>query len=308
MGAWEVVDLPEWETAIPYQIVFKEKLDGEGKIKTYWVWIVTGGHKQVEGKSYSEMFAAAAKLPLIRVVLGHAAHQDWEINHVNIKSAYLNAPLKEKVFMKPPPGVLKLNQQNKVCPLLKGLYGLHQAGRGWYKEMSGVFIKKLVFKKSAVDHSIFYRKLGDEHTIVVVAMDNMAITLKHNEDVEKLKNELHQHWKFSNLGELKWYLGFHVQCDWAKWTILINQKVYIEAMVDRFKLSLAKLVLAPMDLGAKYSKDQCPSTPMQMAKMCGIPYMEGIGSILWPVMILQPDCAFTISMLVQFMQNPAQTH
>ena len=35
MGAWEVVDLPKGEKVIPYQIVFKEKLDGEGKIQTY---------------------------------------------------------------------------------------------------------------------------------------------------------------------------------------------------------------------------------------------------------------------------------
>ena len=169
-----------------------------------------GGHKQVEGKSYNETFTAADKSPLIRVVLGNAAHQDWEIKHVDVKSAYFNTPLKEKVFMKLPPGVLKPNQQNKVCQLLKGLYGLHQAGRGWYKEMSGVFVNKLGFKKSAVDHSIFYRKSGDEHTILAVATDNMAITSKRKEDVEKLKEELGQHWKILDLGELKWYLGFRV--------------------------------------------------------------------------------------------------
>ena len=65
--------------------------------------------------------------------------------------------------MKAPPGILKLNQQNKVCRLLKGLYGLHQAGRGWYQEMSGVF-KKLGFKKSAVNH--LYFTIGMEMNIL----------------------------------------------------------------------------------------------------------------------------------------------
>ena len=37
MGTWEIVDQPEGEKAIPYQIVFKEKLDGEGNIETYRV-------------------------------------------------------------------------------------------------------------------------------------------------------------------------------------------------------------------------------------------------------------------------------
>ena len=63
--------------------------------------------------------------------------------------------------------------------MLKGLYGLHQVGRGWYKEMSGVFVNKLGFKKSAVDHSVFYCRSRDKHTMVAVAMDDMAITSKH---------------------------------------------------------------------------------------------------------------------------------
>ena len=115
MGAWEVVDLPEGEKVIPYQIIFKEKLDSEGKIQTYRVRIVAGGHKQIAGKSYDETFAVAAKVPSIRVILGNAVVQDWEIHHVDIKSAYLNAPLKERVYMKPPPGVLNQGEEGKVC-------------------------------------------------------------------------------------------------------------------------------------------------------------------------------------------------
>jgi len=45
-------------------------------------------------------------MPSVRVVLGNAASQDWEIHQVDIKSAYLNAPLKETIYMKPPRGVL----------------------------------------------------------------------------------------------------------------------------------------------------------------------------------------------------------
>ena len=84
MGAWEVVDLPEGEKVIPYQIVFKEKLDGEGKIQTYRIQIMAGGHKQIARKSYNEMFTVVAKAPSIRVILGNAVVQDWEIHHVNI--------------------------------------------------------------------------------------------------------------------------------------------------------------------------------------------------------------------------------
>jgi hypothetical protein len=120
------------------------------------VRIVAKGHKQVEGINYTETFSAAAKMLTVCVVLANAAHQDWEIEHIDVKSAYLNALLKEVIYMKPPQGILKPGQEGKVLRLLKGLYGLKQAGRGWYLEMAGVFVNKLGFKRSAIDHSVFY--------------------------------------------------------------------------------------------------------------------------------------------------------
>ena len=118
----------------------------DSKVKSYRVWIIAGGHRQVEGVNYTETFSAAAKMPKVRVVLANAAHQDWEIEHVDVKSAYLNALLKEMIYMKVPRGVLKPGEEGKVLRLLKGLYGLKQAGRGWYMEMMRVFIKELGFE------------------------------------------------------------------------------------------------------------------------------------------------------------------
>jgi hypothetical protein len=82
-------------------MMLKEKKGPSAIIESYRVRIVAGGHKQVEGVNYTETFSAAAKMPSVRVVLGNAAEQDWDSHHVNIKSAYLNAPLKETVYMTP---------------------------------------------------------------------------------------------------------------------------------------------------------------------------------------------------------------
>jgi len=114
--------------AIPSNEVLKHKRGPDGEVKSYRVRIVAGGHRQVHGVNYTETFLSAAKMPTVRVVL--------------------NAPLKETVYMKPPHGVLKPGEEGKVCRLLKGLYGLKQAGRGWYLEMTKVFIQHLGFKRS----------------------------------------------------------------------------------------------------------------------------------------------------------------
>jgi hypothetical protein len=47
----------------------------------------------------------------ICVVFTLAAQLDWELHHVDIKSAYLDTSLEEEVYMMPPCGVLKPNKQ-----------------------------------------------------------------------------------------------------------------------------------------------------------------------------------------------------
>ena len=42
--------------------------------------------------------------------------------------------------------------------------------------------------------------------------------------------------------------------------------------------------------------------------MQDIPYVQAIGSVLWPVVICHPDVAFAVRILSQFIQNLGQVH
>src|ERR1700678_1296436 len=247
-------------------------------------------------------------MPTVRVVLANAAEQDWEIEHVDVKSAYLNAPLEETVYMNPTQGVLKPGQKGKVLRLLKGLYGLKQAGRGWYLEMSKVLIKDLDFKRSKIDHSVFYKTKEPEHTIIAIATDDMAVTSKRKADAEKFKAEIKNYWEITDHGPIKWFLGFEIRRDRESRTIAINQCAYIEKMVEKFSLTNARKVTTPIDPNVQYSVDQCPSSMNQLARMKGVPYGEAIGSVLWPVVVSRPDAAYAVGVLSQFIQNPGQAH
>jgi hypothetical protein len=308
LGTWVVENLPAGHTAIPCSKVLRVKRGPDSEVQSYRVRIVAGGHRQVEGVNYTETFSAAAKMPTVRVVLANAAQQDWEIEHIDVKSAYLNAPLKETIYMKPPKGVLKPGQEGKVLRLKKGLYGLKQAGRGWYLEMTRVFLKELGFKRSAIDHSVYYRRSGEEHTIVAVATDDMAVTSKRAADAEKFKSEIRNFWEITDHGPIKWFLGFQIKRDRKDKTISINQRAYIEGMVEKFRLTNARPVSTPMETGAHFTIDQCPSTLNQSARMHGVPYSEAIGSVLWPVVVSRPDAAYAVGILSQFIQNPGPAH
>ena len=226
LGTWVIEDLPKGHNTIPCSAMLKEKCGLDGEITSYQVHIVAGGHRQVEGVNHSETFSSVAKMPTVQVILANAATQDWEIEHVDVKSAYLNATLKETIYMKLPQGVLKPGEEGKVCHLVKGLYGLKQAGCGWYQEMSQVLIKDLGFTHSAVDHSVFFQHSPDKHTIITVAMDNMAVTSKQAVDITRFKADIQRYWEITNNGPIHWFLGFQISHNHTTQTISINQSAY----------------------------------------------------------------------------------
>jgi len=118
-----------------------------------------------------------------------------------------------------------------------------------------------------------------------VATDDMAVTSKRKIDSAKFKSEIMKFWEITDHGPIKWFLGFKIRQDRKARTISINQQVYIESMVEKFRLTGAKQVLTPMEPNAQLSNQQCPSTANQSARMCGVPYSEAICSVLWLVVV-----------------------
>jgi hypothetical protein len=62
----------------------------------------------------------------------------------------------------------------KVAHLLKGMYGLKQAGRQWHKKLT-LYFEGMGFTRSQIDHSVFFRTRGDQRLVIPVSIDDMAI-------------------------------------------------------------------------------------------------------------------------------------
>ena len=91
------------------------------------------GYSQKEGLDYKETFAPVAKFASIRTLLALAAHQDYEIHQMDVKTAFLNGDLDVEIYMRQPEGFVVAGQEELVCKLRKSLYGLKQAGRAWFE-------------------------------------------------------------------------------------------------------------------------------------------------------------------------------
>jgi hypothetical protein len=94
---------------------------------------VAKGYAQIVGLDFKETFAPVARLESIRILLAYAAHHSFRLFQMDVKSAFLNAPIKEEVYVEQHPGFKDDRYPNHVFKLSKVLYGLKQAPRAWYE-------------------------------------------------------------------------------------------------------------------------------------------------------------------------------
>nr|GEY46480.1 retrovirus-related Pol polyprotein from transposon TNT 1-94 [Tanacetum cinerariifolium] len=90
----------------------------------------------LEEAESSSTFRILARLEVVRIFVAYAAHKNFTIYHMDVKTAFLNGQLKEEVFVSQPDGFVDPDFPNHVYRLKKALYGLKQAPRAWYDKFS----------------------------------------------------------------------------------------------------------------------------------------------------------------------------
>jgi hypothetical protein len=128
---WSLVERPK-QNVVGTKWVFRNKQDEFGVVTRNKARFVTKGYSQLEGLDFKETFAPIARLESICILLVYATHHDFKLYQMDVKSALLNGPIKEKVYMEQSPGFEDQEYPNHVYQLHKVLCGLKQAPRAWY--------------------------------------------------------------------------------------------------------------------------------------------------------------------------------
>jgi hypothetical protein len=95
--------------------------------------LVAQGFDQIEGMDYEDTFAPVARLEAICLLLAYASFHNFKLYQMDVKSAFLNVPLKEEAYVAQPLGFKDPIYPNHVYRLHKALYGLKQAPHAWYE-------------------------------------------------------------------------------------------------------------------------------------------------------------------------------
>jgi hypothetical protein len=93
---------------------FCNKQDEHGVVTKNKARLTAKYYSQVEGLDFDETFAPVARLESIRILLTYATHHGFKLYQMNVKSAFLNGPIKEEVYVEQPPGFKSEEYPNHI--------------------------------------------------------------------------------------------------------------------------------------------------------------------------------------------------
>lgn len=269
--------------------------------------LVACGFTQVSGIDYHDthLYAPVVCLESFHVLISIAALFNLSLRQFDISAAYLHGDIDGEVYMEPPPGYEK---QGTVWLLLKGLYGLKQAGRIWHEWLKAN-MTKLGFTQCHRDHAVFHiGSWGGDDWAACAFWVNDQTGVGSQYQLDCVAAMFCQKYGISGEGDLCWMLGIGVTCDFTTHTISLLQELYIDNLVKQFRLKHTTTVTTPLAPGAILTKDQCPMSSEELQAMAGNQFHKLIGSLQYAALATCPDISFAVSKLAQFLTNPRHVH
>ena len=250
-------------------------------------------------------YSPVARFTSIRFLLSISSILGLIVHQMDVETAFLNAELKEEIYMYPPSGMEI--REGHVLRLLKTLYGLKQSPKEWNAHLNK-FMISMLFTRITADSCVYIRKSPKGTVIIAVYVDDLIIAGSSERLVESVKAAFRNRYKMKDMGALEYVLGVRVDQQPEKNVIQLSQKTYILDMLVKYKLENCKTVDTPMSSRVRLTKAMSPTTSQGSVDMEKYPYREAVGSLLWIANGTRPDIAFSVSQVAKFMSNPGMEH
>ncbi|GKF55771.1 retrovirus-related pol polyprotein from transposon TNT 1-94 [Tanacetum coccineum] len=212
---------------------------------------------------------------------------------MDVKTAFLNGPLKEEVYVNQPDGFVDPYHHDKVYRLKKALYGLKQALRAWYDELSNFLVSK-GFSKGFIDPTLFITKHGDNILLVQIYVDDIIFGFTNPKLSKKFEKLMHNKFEMSMMGELKFFLG--IQIHQSPRGIFINQAKYAHEILIKNGMTSCDSIGTPM--ATKPLDADLSGTPVDQTK-----YRSMVGALMY-LTSSRPDIVHATCYCARYQARP----
>jgi len=303
-GTWVLENLPPGRKPVGCRWTFLIKFGPNGIIIRFKARLVAQGFSQIPGIDFDDTFAPTVRQDVLRILLHLTISFGWYRGQDDVTAAFLNAELVETIYMRQPQGFS--DGTDRVCKLVRSLYGLKQAARCWNQHLHAALLK-LGYHRTYSDSAVYVRQIQQDVVILAIHVDNFLSFGNTQPGLKSARTQLHETFEMKE-EDPNWLMGFLLVENPAARTISIDHSQYINTILKRFNMSDCDPAKIPLDPVRVLSKDDGPSTDSDKAKMANKPYRELIGALTWISVTSHPEIAFAATHLAQFNSNPGEAH
>jgi hypothetical protein len=213
---------------------------------------VVKGYSQVKGLNFDETFAPVARLESIRILLAYGTHHDFKLYQMDVKSAFLNRPMKKEVYVEQPPVFEDKEYSNHLYKLHKTLYGLKQAPRAWYECLT-YFLIENGFGIGKACSTLFTRKMDKDLFVCQIYVDDIILGSTNKSFCDEFSKIMTDRFEMSMMGELKYFLRFQIKQ--LEDGTFISQIKYTHNLLKKFGMDKAKPIKTPMGTNGHLNLD-----------------------------------------------------
>jgi hypothetical protein len=304
--------LPPGRKLLKGKMVFRQKLDSEGRIARFKSRYVAMGNHQIPGKDYNRTTSPTARMESFRTLLDIAASNNWPAEQLDVKTAFLHGVLDEAEvqYMRQPKGFEEPGKEDWLWEVVKGIYGIKQAGRVWNKTLNEAMLS-WGFTRLPCEWCVYFRE--DERGIVLVAIhvDDFLCVGSSTDAIRSFKEQIKTKFSISE-SDVDLCLGIKISRNFESRTIAISQPALIDHIISQFNQSDADSSPIPMSpdilpLLRRPNPSEKLSTEDSIA-LAKLPYRSLIGSLMYLSIGSRPDIAFSVSKLSQFLDCYRKVH
>ncbi|KAG7554626.1 GAG-pre-integrase domain [Arabidopsis suecica] len=306
---WTVVTKPAGQRVIGCKWIFKRKPGIPGVEKPrFKARLVAKGYAQREGVDYTDIFSPVVKHVSIRILLAIVAEEDYELEQLDVKTAFLHGELEEQIYMEAPEGFESQFKSDQVCLLNKTLYGLKQSPRRWNQKFDS-YMLEIGFERSPRDNCAYIKTMEDGSKVyLLLYVDDMLVAARDMKVISELKQKLSEKFEMKDLGAAKKILGMEISRDRVKGTLTLSQEDYLSKVLEVYNMEQCKSVVTPLGAHLKMHA----ATEQQLLNdeeyMKSVPYSNAVGSIMYSMIGTRPDLAYSVGIISRFMSKPIKEH
>ena len=226
---------------------------------------------------------------------------------MDVETAFLNAPLKEDIYMYPPDG-LKI-EKGKVLLLKKSLYGLKQSPRNFNIELNSTIVK-MGFTRCTADACIYLKNINGKDIYIAVYVDDIIIACTDVDIINDIKGQLARTYKVKDMGEMDWYLGMRYTRNKNTGVITLDQSKYADDVLKKFKglYKTSPYNSTPMEENLKLSPWK-EGYEANLSARCqeqikNYPYRQVVGSLLYLAIWTRPDITYAVHLVAKHCVHP----